>query len=197
MFVLAFLTIVFAGCIGFVSGYPLDQLPADSRKVLEDLDQKLRNESGTTLSVALKVFAVMLALPAIALAVLGIFVRSGKRGWVIASMVLAGLMFAVLVVQMLGGLSQGAGGLANFCMLLIPASMFGLLIGFLVSAYRAAGAAGRAMFAGQGYPPVYGQHPGPYQAYQGPQAPYGTGYGYGSPQAPHEPPPAQDDDRTK
>ncbi len=190
MFVLAFLTLVFAGCIGLVSGYPLDQLPADSRQVLEDLDRQLRNESNTTLSTALKVFAVMMALPAVVLLVLGIFVRSGKRGWVIASLVLAGLMLAVLVLQMLGGLSQGAGGLANFCMLSIPASLFGLLIGFLISAYRAAGMVGRGMVP-EGYPPMYGHQPGAFQGpYQGPQAPYG--YGYGAPQAPPAP---RDDDR--
>jgi hypothetical protein len=181
MFVLAALMFLFAGCMGLAAGYPLDKLPPETRDMMMQLDQRLMKDAGIGIETALKVFTGMFLVPAVVMVVLAMFVRSGKRGWVVASLVLAMLLLGVLLLQMISGLSQGPGGFANLCMLLVPASLFGLLIGWLVQAYKAAG---RATMTGlpPGYPPAYPQS-GPYQM---PQVPYGYGYG-----PPPGPPPQQ------
>lgn len=181
MFVLSALMFLFAGCMGIAGNYPLEKLPAETRDVMNQLDKQMLTETGVGISTALKIFTGLILAPSVIMVMLAIFVRSGKRGWVVASLVLSLLILGVLALQMLGGLSRGQGGVANLCMLLVPASLFVLLIVWLLQAYKAAGRA--AVLPTVGYP-AYPQA-GPYQM---PQTPYGYGYGYGPPAAPPQPP---------
>ena len=185
MFVLAGVIILFAGCMGLMSRLPFDELPAESQQQLQQMSPEFTPE---LLAQALLIAAVMFFVPGVALIVTGIGLRSGKRGWVVASLVVVSLILVLLGFSVLSSLVQVARNPSAICSLtlvLIPAALFVLLFVWLLGCYKAADSV-QARGGNWQQQPGYWQYPQQQQPYP-PQG----GYGYGYPQQQQPPPPSQ------
>jgi len=181
MFVLSGVLLLFTSCFGLLSMMPFDSLPPESKAHLQKLDANFTPQMFRQIMI---VWTVMMFLPAAAMLVMGIGLRSAKRGWVVASMVVVGLVALLLSFSLLTLLVQAAsnpGAICSVALLAVPTALFVLLFVWLIGCYKAVDNV-KAVAAMQ-------QQPGYWQyAQQQPmQHPPQTGYGYGY----QAPPPAQ------
>lgn len=169
MFALGLLAILGGACLfGFGWAYPMDKLPPEQAQIFQQVEQ----ESGVKAEQLFIAMGIILALPALLMLILGLFVRRGGLGSIITSMVLVGLMILLGAVNLIGGFVQAArgqeGAAAGLCIMLIPLVLLVVLMVMLIQAARNAGQM-RAVhpyvnpYWQQPYPPgVYGQGINPY-----------------------------------
>jgi hypothetical protein len=129
--------IVVAGsvcCIGV--GALLPRMLSEHPELLRDMPQVpgMTPEIMRFQLIGMGVLALLLAM---VLITLGSFVRRGSKGATVASIVLVILSMLYLLLQAAGALMIGRGqGVAGACMLVIPLSLFSLLLTWLIQAMR-------------------------------------------------------------
>ncbi len=197
MFILGPITLLMGGCFMCVAAAlpAMAQQPSTARQV-DDLRAKMPLPAGVSLEAFLAVIGVVVAVPGIALLVLGAFVRRGRRWAVVTSLVLTGLVLLWLAANVLEAvLHLGSDGnqLLGGCVGVLFTAAFGLLLAWLIAALRGGAAAADPY---QQYLSQYYYHQQMAQAYAAPQQPpgygQGGGYGYGvAPTAPPSVPPAE------
>jgi hypothetical protein len=185
MVVLGILMLLGGACIfGFGWVYPLDQLPPEQVQAI----QKLESESGVPVQKVFIAMGVVLALPALLMLILGLFVRRGGMGSIVTSMVLVGLMILVEAFYVLLGMLQAASGqqgaLAGLCMMVVPLVLLIVLMVMLVQAVKNV----RLVRASTQYSHPYWPQPDPRSFYGG------GAYGM-APPSPPPPPMTRPDDR--
>ncbi|MCY2951845.1 MAG: hypothetical protein NTU53_07690, partial [Planctomycetota bacterium] len=168
MIIFGALGLLMGGCFGVVAGLVrLEQIPPEMAQVVQEIESK----GQLSFKVLLAVWSVMVSVLSVLLVVLGLFVRKGSRGAVVAGMVLVGLILLFLVWNLLGSLAMAGGGGAQafggVCMAVVMLAMFGLLMGWLVQAARAV-----PMLRG-----AAAQYQNQYWQYMQGQQQYGQGYG--------------------
>lgn len=176
MFILAGLMLLMAGCTALVSRVPLEQFPPEQQAEL----RKMLEPTGIDMGTYLLTVAAIIGVPALLMIGMGIGVRYGKRGWVLASLILTGLMLSMLGLSMLGTFVSGnmTAALGNAIVLAVPVGLLTMLFVWLLGCYRT---------ASQPVAPAgYFQQAQPYPHYPAPQQ-GGYGYGYPPPQAPAPP----------
>ena len=127
----------------------------------------------------------------VALLVLAVYVRKGSMGAAITSIMIDGLVLLFLALNLIGALiqmaSQPAVGILTVIIVLVPMSLFGLNVAWLISAARNAS---RVAAARQQIQVQYQQYQQHQQAYMQPGG-YGLAYppqGYGYAVGPQQPP---------
>lgn len=218
MFALAIVALLFAGCLGLFTQIPFDQLPAESRTKLKELDDQLVAQTGHNLQRLVIASIFQFLVPAVLLIITGIGIRTAKRGWVVASLIVVGLMLLMMglgIMQSLFHVVRDPSAICGMVILALPTALLVLLLVWLINCYKIAGQ--RLMTTAwqqqQGYyqypqqPMQYPQQPGAYPQQQMPypQQPQYPPSGYGYPTQPQPPqaplglgtPPAQEPDEPK
>jgi hypothetical protein len=194
MFVLGGLTALVGMCAaGIILAVPMDQLARQPGFLLPEGMTLEMYRTGMIAGGVILVLAGGLGV------VLGMFVRRGSRGAIIASLILAFLGIAWVVVNMISSFAMGLGGpvAAAACFALVALALQGWQVAWL---FQAKAAADRV----RAWSSQYG---GQYQQYQQYQQPYGQqqppGYppsqqpqswqqpGWPPPPPPQQPPPSQ------
>jgi hypothetical protein len=111
---------------------------AQFRRQMDEL-QAQANMSWDMMRRVLLVTAIFMAVPAVLFIVLGFFVRAGRRGAVIFSLVLSVLVTAFLAFQGIGAAAMGGGGAPQaVCFTLVGVGLLILLCNWLWQAVKAA-----------------------------------------------------------
>ncbi len=146
-----------------------------------DFAQRMQNVPGATPTLLRAVFIFMGVLSlaaAIAMVILGVFVRRGGKGSIVTSIVLCVLTMFLMLVYLVGAVLQGGQEvIGGVCMAIVPIVLLVVLIVMLVAALQAAD-----KVAAHRYSVQYWQH-AQQQAYA-----QQAGYGY-LPPPPQEQPP--------
>ncbi len=160
----------------------------------DQMRQQFSEAAHAPIDVVFPVAGVICLIPSVLLIVLGFFVRRGRRGPTLSASILVGLMTGYWLINTVAGLfSQRLDAKSGFaiCMGLGIVSVFGLLLSWLVAAFRVSG---KVATAQQQYAAQYWQYQQNMQAYaqqqqQGyPTSPYAPqGYATASEQTPVPP----------
>jgi hypothetical protein len=148
--------------------------------------QEMEAQSGLSLHALAVLMGVLILLPGILYAALGLWVRRGSAASAVVGIALAGLtslfLLANLISVILGG--DTASMVLGSCAIVIPTALCFLLVVWLIQAFRAA----------PNVTALRMQYQAQYWQSQQLQQDYGaTGYGYGAPQPP--PPPQAPEQR--
>jgi hypothetical protein len=184
LFVLGALGMLLGLCIGpMVWVVPMDQVLAQSgMRQPENLPQGVSMEQ--IMRITYTVVAVILFITGAVLAFLGIFVRRGNRGAMITAAVIAGLAILWFMLNVAGSALFALGGnpsaLMGAVVGLVPLSLFGLLMSWLLKALKQLPQVDRARQQDAYYAQQQAQYwQSQQQQYQQQyQPPQGAGYGY-------------------
>jgi hypothetical protein len=139
MFVVAGFLLLLSGGMAMVSRMPFSEMPEPQRSRLVQMDQELQDQTGVGLKEGLVGVSVVLLVPAILTAAFAIGVLRRRRGWVIASMILIGLLALFMVLQVSSALLQSRGDpmtMMGVVIFLIPLGLLILLLFWLAACYR-------------------------------------------------------------
>lgn len=140
MFVLGVLAMLGGICLfGFGWAYPLDKLAPEQVQIFQQVEQ----DTGISPWKIFIAMGVIMTLPALAMLILGLFVRRGGLGSIVTSLVLVGLLILVDAFYVLVGILQvirgQEGALAGLCMMIVPLVLLAVLLVMLIQAARNAG----------------------------------------------------------
>jgi uncharacterized membrane protein HdeD (DUF308 family) len=188
MFVMAAMTLLLSGCFGLMSRITLEQFPPESRQQMEKIYPDITNEAVQTGMLTL--MALTFA-PGVLLVITGVGVRTAKQGWVVTSLIIVGLMTAIMGLWLLLTLVQVVRNPATICgvfLVAVPTTLFVLLFVWLIGCYKAVD---RLKATGNWQQQQYPGHaPYPYpQQTPYPPSGYGSGYPSGPPAQPMQQPP--------
>lgn len=150
------LLLIVLGALGLLAGtcffgvsfaLPTMNLPTEQAAEL----QRMEERTGVPMTRLFLIAAGLAAIPAVALLVLGLFVRRGGAGAAVTAIVVVSLLIVLMLVQLLGALAGNPNPLAGACFAAIPLALLGLQLAWLIQALRAAGplAAARLHFGHQ------------------------------------------------
>lgn len=172
MFVLGGLAVASALCCAGV-GAMLPRMMGENPAAFAEF-RRLPNVTPETMQAVLVVMSAVVLLVGVAYLVLGAFVRAGRRGAIITSIVLSILAILLLGLNVATGLMQSFSRpqtAVGVVLLAVPLALLLLLVRWLLRAARAPDAALTQQYAAQ------------YWQYQQQQA-YAQQYGYGQPPPP-------------
>lgn len=182
MIILGALGLLLGGCMGVLAAFvPAMRASPEAAQALAQMEEQTNIDAFTVFLAG----AIVTGVASVAQIVVGVIVRRGTLGPVIAGIVLTALLLLFMGVQTVGALLT-PGGLVGGCVTGVATVLYIVLLVWLIQAARNTGTVA-AMQAGYPNPLMYGYAaPQPY----GQQSGYGYGYGYGQPPAaPDAPPP--------
>jgi hypothetical protein len=145
MFVVAAITLIGAFCCAGV-GAMVPAMMADNPEKFAEFNAQFPQVTPGMLRGAMIVLAVITLALAVAMIVLGVFVRRGSKAAVIASIVLVILLLLYMVVNMIIGLAgqgQPPAQLAlSVCVMVIPMALLAIVLMLLFRALRSSDQAG-------------------------------------------------------
>lgn len=169
MFVLGVLSMLGGVCLfGFGWAYPMDKLPPEQAQIF----QQVEKESGIQVRQIFIAMGAILALPALLMLILGLFVRRGGLGSIVTSLVLVGLMILFGAMNLLMGILQTVRGMqgaaSGLCIMIVPLALLVVLLVMLIQAARNAG----QVRAGRQFTHPYWPQPYSQGLYGGGASPY-------------------------
>lgn len=172
MFLMGGLMLLVSGCLGIVASVPPSQYDAQMQQVIADLERQVQAESGQAVpaKLFLAVLAGMFGIPALILILLGFIVRRGTKVPVILSLIVAGLLTLLLVIQVLSAATQVAQdprSIVGVALILVLAGMAVWMLVELIRALRSADEVARSRNQQYGYGMPYPQY-NPYAQQQHP-----------------------------
>jgi len=198
MFILAGIILCFGVCAGVLSAIDLTKLPPEMQPQIQKLEEQSLKLTGSSLQVIKRNEAIVEVVLCLLVAVVGAFVRTGRRGGIIAGMVLIGLG---LLCDLKIALTPG--GIYFIPIIVFAAVVLGILVmilRWLIRAWRNAAILQNAQAHYQMQFQQYQQQAPP--GWQAAAPPAGSGgYGYSGyvtppPQNPGNPPAPSTDQNT-